>query len=240
MYLCDVAGLIMGHSPPSSTYNADGLGMAFFQGVRDFNYRHPSPRIFCSAPSRIAQPGDILFSVRAPIGRINIANTKCAIGRGLAIIRCSNAVDAHYMEFLLQYMKPMWSAMDSSGTVFGNATKKDLEKLLIRWPSVRERQITSRILRTLDSKIQLNYKMNQILEQMAQAVFKSWFVDYEFPDENGQPYKSSGGEMVYDEELGKEMPSGWKFEKLGMYVNVIKGRSYIVRCINNPTPVLYR
>ena len=177
--LRDVAELIMGQSPPGSTYNKTGLGLAFFQGVKDFNYRHPSPNIFCSAPSRIARSGDILFSVRAPIGRVNIADTKCAIGRGLAIIRCDNLVDAHYMEFLLRSMKPIWDMMDAGGTVFGSATKKDLESLVIRWPSIQERRTVSHMLRTLDDKIELNRRMNQTLEEMARTLFKSWFVDFD-------------------------------------------------------------
>lgn len=63
-----LAEIIMGQSPPSSTYNALDNGLPFFQGVKDFRHRHPTPRVYCSAPSRIAKPGDILFSVRTPIG----------------------------------------------------------------------------------------------------------------------------------------------------------------------------
>jgi type I restriction enzyme S subunit len=85
--LGEVADIIMGQSPPGETYNQRGEGLPFFQGVADFNDRHPTPRVFCSAPSRIALPGDILLSVRAPIGRVNVADRVCAIGRGLSIIR---------------------------------------------------------------------------------------------------------------------------------------------------------
>jgi len=72
--LGEVAEIIMGQSPPGETYNEDGDGLPFFQGVADFNYRHPTPRVFCTVPSRIALPGDILLSVRAPIGRVNAAD----------------------------------------------------------------------------------------------------------------------------------------------------------------------
>ncbi len=67
--LGEVAEIIMGQSPPGETYNDRKEGLPFFQGVADFNYRHPTPRVYCSTPSRIAHPGDILLSVRAPIGR---------------------------------------------------------------------------------------------------------------------------------------------------------------------------
>lgn len=228
--LRDVAEIIMGHSPPGFTYNTTGTGMVFFQGVKDFNRRYPSPRVFCSAPSRIAQSGDILFSVRAPIGRINIADRECAIGRGLAIIRCPNATDTHYIEFLLQCMESVWSAMDSGGTVFGNATKKDLENLLIRWPSVQERQITSRILCALEDKIELNRRMNQTLEEMTRALFKSWFVDFDpvraKMGGRWRPGESLPGfpahlydlfpDNLVDSELGK-VPKGWMVKSLRHY-----------------------
>ncbi len=77
-------------------------------------------------------------------------------------------------------------------------------------PPFAEQQKIASILSALDDKIELNYEMNKTLEEMAEAIFKRWFVDFEFPDENGKPYKSSGGEMVYSEELQKEIPKGWK------------------------------
>lgn len=178
--LSDVADPIMGQSPPSSTYNEIGDGLPFFQGVRDFNYRHPSPRIFCSKPSRIAQSGDILFSVRAPIGRVNIANRKCAIGRGLAIIRPHKKSDARYLEFLLRHMKTNWDVIEGSGSVFGNATKQDLKMLPLLWPhNKHERNTIAQILGNLDDKIELNKQMSKTLELMVQALFKSWFVDFD-------------------------------------------------------------
>ena len=178
--LKDVAKLIMGQSPPSSTYNEIGDGLPFFQGVRDFNYRHPSPRAFCSKPSRVAQPGDILLSVRAPIGRVNIADRECATGRGLAIIRPHNKSDARYIEFLLRNMGTSWDAIEGSGSVFGNATKRDLEMLPLPWPRHnQERNTIAHILGALDDKIELNRQMSKTLDAMAQALFKSWFVDFD-------------------------------------------------------------
>ena len=178
--LGEVAELVMGQSPPGSTYNEVGDGLPFFQGVKDFNYRHPTPRVFCSAPTRIAQPGDILFSVRAPIGRVNVADRECAIGRGLSIIRPRVPSDARYLEFALWYLESEWDVLESGGSVFGNATKRDLKTLPLPWPSDEaERSAIAQILGTLDDKIELNRRMNETLEAMAQAVFKSWFVDFD-------------------------------------------------------------
>jgi type I restriction enzyme S subunit len=131
--LGEVADIIMGQSPPGETYNQRGEGLPFFQGVADFNYRHPTPRVFCSAPSRIALPGDILLSVRAPIGRVNVANRKCAIGRGLSIIRPKRQEDGRYLEFALRMQETNWTTIEGSGCVFGNATRRDLEELVVPW-----------------------------------------------------------------------------------------------------------
>ena len=169
----------MGQSPPGSTYNEQGIGLPFFQGIRDFEYRFPVPRVFCTAPTRIAKEGDILLSVRAPIGKVNVANIDCAIGRGLAIIRPRRESDCRYIEFALRSLESNWHSIEGSGSVFGNATKQDLEQFQIPWPEEHERVRIAHILGTLDDKIELNRRMNETLEQMARAIFKSWFVDFE-------------------------------------------------------------
>jgi type I restriction enzyme S subunit len=84
--LGEVCDVVMGQSPPSSTYNIEGRGLPFFQGKAEFTDLHPVVQRWCDTPKRTAQPFDILLSVRAPVGSTNIANTKCAIGRGLAAI----------------------------------------------------------------------------------------------------------------------------------------------------------
>ena len=109
--LTHVADVVMGQSPPGSTYNEAGEGLPFFQGVADFNYRHPSVKVFCTAPSRIAHSGDILLSVRAPIGRVNVADRECAIGRGLSIIRPKDPRESRFLEFLLRHLEASWQAI---------------------------------------------------------------------------------------------------------------------------------
>jgi len=180
VHLGDVAEIVMGQSPPGSTYNESGDGLPFFQGVKDFGYRNPTPRVFCSRPSRVAQPGDILFSVRAPIGRVNIADRECTIGRGLSIIQPRDKAGSRYIEFALRYLEPTWQAIEGGGSVFGNATRQDVELLSLTWPDeVSDRRIIAEVLGSLDDKIELNRRMNATLESMAKAVFKAWFVENE-------------------------------------------------------------
>src|SRR3989344_5350268 len=90
--LGEIAEVIMGQSPPSSSYNENGEGLPFFQGKAEFGDIHPTPIKYCNAPNRIAEKGDILISVRAPVGDINLAREKSAIGRGLSIIRAKQGI----------------------------------------------------------------------------------------------------------------------------------------------------
>ena len=230
--LGDVAEIVMGQSPPGSTYNEQGIGLPFFQGVRDFTYRYPIPRVYCSAPSRIAQPGDILLSVRAPIGRVNVADRECATGRGLAIIRSQEQSDARFLEFALRHIQHTWQVLEGTGAVFGNATKKDLQTLELPWPEEAERSRIARILGALDDKIELNRRMSETLEAMAQALFRSWFVDFDpvrakaegRPSGLPQQLDALFPDSFEESELG-EIPSGWTVGRLGDYFDLTMGQS---------------
>ena len=105
--------------------------------------------------------------------------------------------------------------------------RENVYNLRIEIPSYPEQKAISKILSDLDSKIELNQQMNKTLESIAQAIFKHWFIDFEFPDENGQPYKSSGGEMV-DSELG-EIPKGWRVGRIEELTNVSSGKRPLER-----------
>ncbi len=214
--LGSIARIIMGQSPPGTTYNEVGEGLPFYQGVVDFGNRYPSRRVYCTAPTRIAEPGDILFSVRAPIGRVNIATEHCSIGRGLAVVRPHDPNDREFVEFVLcAGTSHLWDMFEGGGSVFGNARRDDLESLEIVWPAVQERRAIATILGALDDKIELNHQMNQTLEAMAQALFKNWFVDFE-------PFRDQGME---ESKLGP-IPRGWKAGELNNIANFVKGVSY--------------
>ena len=92
LQLGDIATITAGQSPPGHTYNENGIGLPFFQGKADFGEFHPITRKWCVAPKKIAEPGDILISVRAPVGPTNVAGERCCIGRGLASIRPDETV----------------------------------------------------------------------------------------------------------------------------------------------------
>ncbi len=122
--LGEMCHVIMGLSPKSEFYNETGDGLPFHQGVTDFGNRFPTDRVYCTIQKRIAKVGDILFSVRAPVGRINIANKKLVIGRGLSAIRSKGGSQA----FLLQQLKDRFQEEDTmgSGAIFNAIRKTDL------------------------------------------------------------------------------------------------------------------
>jgi type I restriction enzyme S subunit len=120
--------LTMGQSPPGDTYNEEGNGLPFYQGRTDFGFRFPTRRIYCTAPTRYAKPGDTLVRVRAPVGDINMANEECCIGRGVAAVRHkSGATSFTYHSMANLY--PDFARFEAEGTVFGSINKDSFEQL---------------------------------------------------------------------------------------------------------------
>ncbi|MBL7793430.1 MAG: restriction endonuclease subunit S [Saprospiraceae bacterium] len=107
----DISFVIQGQSPPSSTYNSERIGLPFFQGKAEFTDLHPKVKVWCKEPTKIAEPNDILLSVRAPVGTTNIANLKCGIGRGLSAIRYQYA-----HKFVFYYLRLIERELDKRGT----------------------------------------------------------------------------------------------------------------------------
>ena len=120
--------LTMGQSPPGDTYNDSGEGLAFYQGRTDFGFRFPTQRVFCSAPTRYAEPGDTLVSVRAPVGDVNMALERCCIGRGVASVRHSSGFRG-FVFYAMHGLRERFKTFDSEGTVFGSISKKDFQSL---------------------------------------------------------------------------------------------------------------
>ena len=125
--------LVIGQSPKSEFYNEDGEGLPFHQGVRDFGGLYPVTRIYCTVTNRIAQAGDILFSVRAPVGRINIADRTIVIGRGLHAIRSKQG----HQSFMLFQLKDKFYEEDmmGGGAIFNAVTKADVLGLELLTPT---------------------------------------------------------------------------------------------------------
>lgn len=125
--------LTMGQSPPGETYNEVGEGIPFFQGRTDFGFRYPSPRIYCTAPSRFANAGDSLVSVRAPVGDINMAMQKCCVGRGVAAIR-HKSDSRSYTYYAMRSLTDIFQNFEAEGTVFGCINRDDFKRIKLISP----------------------------------------------------------------------------------------------------------
>ena len=126
--LSDIANITMGQSPEGTSYNEVGDGILFYQGSTDFGDRFPSVRQYTTAPTRFADKGDILMSVRAPVGALNIANNHCCIGRGLSALSSKIGSQTH-LYYVMDGLRMAFEQRNDSGTTFGSITKEDLHNL---------------------------------------------------------------------------------------------------------------
>jgi len=148
--LSDVATLTMGSSPPGETYNHEGEGLPFYQGVRDFGRRYPGHRVWTTGAVRLAQEDDTLVSVRAPVGELNRSRETCCIGRGVASVSCRQPSTLYYA---LRASEDTWEPFQHEGTVFGAINKNDLSKARLPWPKPESLLDLEGSLSAIDRKI---------------------------------------------------------------------------------------
>lgn len=129
----DIAEITMGQSPAGNSLNENREGMMFYQGSSDFGFRFPSIRVFTTEPKRLAVANSVLFSVRAPVGDINVAKEECCIGRGVASIKSKSCHDS-YLFYTMKSLHKLFDSFDGEGTVFGSINKKTLSAIQILLP----------------------------------------------------------------------------------------------------------
>ena len=154
----------MGQSPDGSSYNENGVGVVFYQGRAEFDFRFPTRRLYTSQPKRLASKGDVLMSVRAPVGDVNVASENCCIGRGLASIRSKDKYQSFILYTLLA-QKEKLNQFNNDGTIFGSINKKDLSNLTVVIPSEQVLIKFEKIVRPIDQMIFSNYSENLYLQK---------------------------------------------------------------------------
>ncbi|APR34332.1 restriction endonuclease subunit S [Paraburkholderia sp. SOS3] len=149
--LNQVAHLTMGQSPSSEFYNLDGDGLPFHQGVSDYGFRFPTHRVYCTTDGRLAEPRDILLSVRAPVGRINVADRRLVLGRGLAGLRHRNA----HQTFLFYQLAHVFAEEDAigDGTIFKSVTKQFLSNMPFLVPTENIEKAFEDLVRPFDELV---------------------------------------------------------------------------------------
>ena len=200
--LGEVAHITMGQSPKSEFYNMDGKGLPFYQGVTEFNDKYVSIKKYTSKNTKVVSENSILFSVRAPVGRVNFTKKECCIGRGNAGLFMKNG-NQNYLYFLLVYFERKFQDY-TSGTVFTSISGKELNIVPITLPKkANEQKAIAKVLTAFDDKIELLQAQNKTLESMAQTIFKEWFGKYQ---------------------IGDELPEGWRVGVYGDLVDLSSGK----------------
>ena len=163
--LSDIANITMGQSPSGDTYNENGSGTIFYQGCTDFGTRFPVPRVYTSAPTRFAKAGDILMSVRAPVGTLNIAMEDCCIGRGLAALNSKFGSQLHLL-YTLSGFRQLFDVMDGNGTTFGYITKDTLFEMKVVIPRRDQIKSFEEMVQPIEQKIRVAEQENRELTKL--------------------------------------------------------------------------
>ena len=230
--LSDIAELVMGQSPTGETCNENGKGVPLLNGPTEFGGSHPKPVQFTTDPRKYAEPGDLLFCVRgSTTGRMNWADQRYAIGRGLAAIRPKQGNEyRHFVRAVIDANLPRLLA-SATGSTFPNVSREQIREIECNIPPLTEQKAIAAVLGALDDKIELNRRMFATLEAMARALFQSWFVDFDPVRAKLDGRKPIGidkttaalfSEHLEDSPLG-HIPKGWSVGKVSDLATLNRG-----------------
>ncbi len=235
--LGDVADIVMGQSPPGDTVSPD-QGLPLLNGPTEFGPHHPTPAQFTTDARKKAKPGDVLFCVRgSTTGRMNWADREYAIGRGVAAIRHREGQDLQPMlRGVIEHHLPALLAQ-ATGSTFPNVSATQVAEIPYPEIGLDEQRAIAHVLGTLDDKIELNRRMNETIEAMARALFRSWFVDFEpvraKMEGRWRPGQSLPGlpahlhpffpDRLVPSELG-DIPEGWEVRSVGEMAALSSGK----------------
>jgi type I restriction enzyme S subunit len=211
------AAINMGQSPTSEDCNQDGIGLPFLQGNAEFTKLYPMPKSFCEIPRKIASSGDLLFSVRAPVGALNIADQTYGIGRGLCAIKVSNNLVGQYLWWLIPVIRSELDSV-STGSTFDAVSAEEVQNVTFCQPSKAEQQKIANFLdhetAKIDTLIEKQQQLIQLLKEKRQAVISHAVTKGLNPN---APMRDSGVEW-----LG-EVPKHWEVKRLRFIADVQSG-----------------
>jgi type I restriction enzyme S subunit len=195
------------------------------------NHNYFDPKDLPGQAKKRIELNDILYSEIRPANKryafIDFNVEKYVVSTKLMVLRIINSevITPKYLYYFLtsdEIVQLLQMLAESRSGTFPQIRFEEISLLDIKLPPIDIQDSIVELISSIDDKIELNNKINQELETLAQTLFKQWFIDFEFPNENGEPYKSSGGEMV-ESEFGK-IPKNWKIGKIGDYIKFIKGK----------------
>jgi type I restriction enzyme, S subunit len=206
----------------NSVYTDNGISLIRSQNVLDMDFSTENLAYIDEVQAEklknvIVEKNDILLNITGDsIARCTIVPEEilpARVNQHVSIIRCKNTEQSKYVMYYLQYIKKYLLQISKVGGTRNALTKEAIGKLPIKISDDCNK--ISKILDNIDQKIHTNNQINQELEAMAKTLYDYWFVQFDFPDQNAKPYKSSGGKMVYHPELKREIPEGWGVESVG-------------------------
>lgn len=169
----------------------------------------------------LPQDSVIVTCIGSQMGKVALNKKECVTNQQINSIIPHKEFNSDFIYYVISSMQDYLRNLATGGSTMPIVNKSTFEEITIKAPDLPTQTAIAEILSSLDDKIELNNKINQELENLAQTLFKQWFIDFEFPNEKGDPYKSSGGEMV-DSELG-EIPKGWEVGKYGDFTKTTSG-----------------
>lgn len=216
--LSDIAEVTMGQSPKSIYYNFESKGIPFLQGNRTFGLKKPTFDTYTTHITKLAKAGDVIMSVRAPVGELNITPIDVCLGRGVCSLRMKNG-NQEFLYYMMRYYIPQL-VNKQSGTVFGSVNKNDISNLEIDIPESSDIQKKiAQYLSMIDNKIELNNEINNNLQQQVSVLYQSWFEDFEIT--NGF------------------CPENWSYQELSTIADIASGKRPPVKSdtCNEKTPI---
>ena len=224
--------IILGQSPPSSTYNTDGEGLPFYQGKLEFGKLYPIPRKWCTTPKKIAEKGDVLISIRAPVGPTNVCPEKSAVGRGLAAIRGLGGIESFFILYLMRAFANE-IASRGTGTTFDAITGNQLKTFEIPLPPLAEQhRIVAKLevlFTQLDAAVDNLKKAHTQLQRYRQSLLKSAFegeLTKEWREGHSDELQPMSVSEVSNLDNLPELPDGWVWTKIEDIAEFIRGVSY--------------
>jgi type I restriction enzyme, S subunit len=239
--LGDVANILSGYAFKSNDFVDNGIPVIKIKNINPpiidiSDVQNVTEELYKEKERYALQYNDILISLTGSgvnqiasavgkIGRVRIRDKRLLLNQRVGKLFITNKEKCNY-DFLYYYLiqddiRYSLAASAGGSANQANISPAQIKSLKINLPPLTEQKEIAKILSSLDEKIETNNQINKKLEEMAQTIFKQWFVDFEFPNEDGEPYKSSGGEMV-ESELGM-IPKGWKFSEATELFNVQSG-----------------
>ena len=231
--LGDVGKIITGKTPPTNNSNNYGGEIPFLTPSDDLStvYVESTAKMLSNLGVRsvkkcLLPPRSVCVScIGSDLGRVILTKVETVTNQQFNAIIPHSEFNSEYLYYYLTSLEKYFKELSASSTSVPIINKSQFSQIEISLPKLSEQEVIAQCLSVIDRKIALNREINRNLEAMARQLYDYWFVQFDFPDDNGKPYKSSGGKMVWNEKLKRDIPEGWNDGQLIDIANITMGQS---------------